>query len=242
MKIVLIIKSIFSLIRDNYHSYLLISNKLSLIKSLQSKGVSIADDVIICDPSSFSIDLTRPSLIEIGHGTSMNRNFTILTHDFATRIFLHKYKEFIPSSGRVKIGNYVWFGQNVTVLKGSEIGDHCIVGLGSVVMGKIPANSVIAGCPARVICSLDEYFEKRKQKSIHEALDYARSINERFHRRPIPSDFWEEFPLFVSGGEIDRYPEIPIREQLGGAYADWAHTHKACYGSFDDFLRAAGIE
>ena len=74
------------------------------------------------------------------------------------------------------IGNNVWFGQNVTVLRGSDIGDNCIIGYGSVVMGKIPANSVAAGCPCKVICTLDEYFEKRKKCCVEEAFDYARSI------------------------------------------------------------------
>jgi len=135
----------------------------------------------------------------------------------------------------------VWFGQNVTVLKGSDIGDNCIIGLGSVVMGRIPPNSVAAGCPCRVICTLDEYFEKRKKRSIEEAFEYARSIQERFGRRPTPSDFWEEFPLFVSGNEVDKYPEIPIKNQMQGAYQYYIQNHKAIFSSFDEFLKGAGL-
>ena len=139
------------------------------------------------------------------------------------------------------IGNNVWFGQNVTVLRGSDIGDNCIIGYGSVVMGKIPANSVAAGCPCKVICTLDEYFEKRKKCCVEEAFDYARSIQERFGRRPVPSDFFEEFPLFVSGNEVDKYPEIPIRRQMKEAYEHYVKTHKAQFSSFDEFLKAAGL-
>ena len=52
----------------------------------------------------------------------------------------------------IKIGNNVWIGWNCTVLKGVEIGDNSIVGAGSVVLsGVYPANSIIAGNPAKVI-------------------------------------------------------------------------------------------
>lgn len=217
-------------------------NTSLMIKALQSKGVDIADDVWISDPKTIKIDLTRPSLIKIGHKVRLNRNLEILTHDFTTMIIREKYHDFLPSSGRVTVGDNVYMGRNVTLLKGANIGDNCIIGLGSVVMGKIPSNSVAVGCPAKVICTLEDYYMKRKKVSIEEAFDYARSIQERFHRRPVPADFWEEFPLFVSGDEIEQYPEIPIRRQLGVAYEDWKSAHKAPYKNFDDFLCAAGIK
>lgn len=136
----------------------------------------------------------------------------------------------------------MWFGENVTLLKGTNIGNNCIIGINSVVMGAIPDNSVAAGCPAKVICSLDEYFQKRKLRCVEEAFEYARSIEERFGRYPILSDFWEEFPLFVSGEDIDKYPEIPIRKQLGGECESWTKSHKAQFTSFEDFLKAAEIK
>lgn len=72
---------------------------------------------------------------------------------------------------------------------------------------------------------------------------YARSIKERFGRRPVPTDFWEEFPLFVSGDETVEYPQIPINKQLiWGRAIEHYSTHKAQFGSFDEFLNAAGIE
>lgn len=189
-----------------------------------------------------NIDLTRPSLISIkGGGTFLHRNLTILTHDYATNSFLNLYGEFVPCSGRVSIGRNVWFGMDVTCLKGTDIGDNCIIGYGSVVMGKIPANSVAVGRPAKVICTIDEYYEKRKRVSVDEAFEYARSIQERFGRRPVPADFWEEFPLFVSGDEVSKYPDIPIKRQMQGAYDKYVSNHKAQFSSFDDFLKAAGL-
>ena len=171
----------------------------------------------------------------------MNENFTLLTHDWVTRVFIRCGLDFLPSSGRVTIGNNVSFGQNVIVLKGVAIGDNSFIGAGSIVTKDIPANSVAVGVPCKVIMTMDEYYKKRVVLCESEALDYARSIVERFHRKPVPSDFCEEFPLFVSGDEVNCYPEIPIRRQLGPIYDRYVTCHKAKYSSFDEFLKAANL-
>jgi len=54
----------------------------------------------------------------------------------------------------VSIGNNVWIGGNVTILPGVSIGDNCTIGAGSVVTHDIPANTLAAGNPARVIKNL----------------------------------------------------------------------------------------
>src|SRR5580692_5824343 len=59
-----------------------------------------------------------------------------------------------PRSGEprpVVIGDNVWLGVGVIVLKGAKIGDNTVIGANSVVMGEIPANVVAAGNPCRVI-------------------------------------------------------------------------------------------
>jgi acetyltransferase-like isoleucine patch superfamily enzyme len=53
--------------------------------------------------------------------------------------------------GKVIIGKNVWVGNNVTILKNSEIGDNSIVATGAVVTGKFPANVIIGGIPAKII-------------------------------------------------------------------------------------------
>lgn len=191
---------------------------------------------------SFKIDLTRPSLITIGSNCYFNENFTLLTHDWVTKVFVQSGREFLNSSGRVSIGDNVSFGENVMVLKGVTIGDNCFIGAGSIVTKDIPANSIAVGTPCKVVVTLDDYYQKRIKKSEKEALDYARSIVERYGRKPVPSDFWEEFVWFVSGNEVKKYPELPIKRQLGASYDSYVRSHKAKYASFDDFLTAAGIK
>jgi acetyltransferase-like isoleucine patch superfamily enzyme len=54
----------------------------------------------------------------------------------------------------IRIGNNVWLGAKVTVLKGVTIGDNVVVGANSVVTRDLPNNVVAAGAPARVLRQL----------------------------------------------------------------------------------------
>ena len=40
---------------------------------------------------------------------------------------------------------------------------------------------------------------------------------------------------------IEQFPMIPIRKQLGKSYSSWILNHKAMFSSFEEFLVAAGI-
>lgn len=53
--------------------------------------------------------------------------------------------------GGVVIGNAVWVGDSVIILPGVTIGDGAVIGAGSVVTNSIPAYSIAAGNPARVL-------------------------------------------------------------------------------------------
>ena len=60
-----------------------------------------------------------------------------------------------PKRAAVKIADDVWIGNNVTILKGTEIGEHSVVAAGAVVSGKFPSNVVLGGVPAKVIRKID---------------------------------------------------------------------------------------
>ena len=53
----------------------------------------------------------------------------------------------------IEIGDHVWLGQGVRVLKGSRIGDNCVIGSRTLTTGHIPAGSIAVGVPARVVRS-----------------------------------------------------------------------------------------
>lgn len=51
----------------------------------------------------------------------------------------------------VVIGNEVFIGNDVKVLKGVRIGDNAVIGVGSVVVSDIPASAIYAGVPAKLV-------------------------------------------------------------------------------------------
>ncbi len=59
-----------------------------------------------------------------------------------------------PPSAPVHIGENVWLGGRVIVLPGVKIGDHSVVAAGSVVTRDVPARSIVAGVPARLVRSI----------------------------------------------------------------------------------------
>lgn len=221
---------------------LALRNEKSFIEYLRGCGVTIGEKCHFGEPKTITIDLTRPFLIEIGNNVRMNKGFTLLTHDFASSVLQNIYAEFIPSSGKVKIGNNVYFAQKCTVMKGVTIGDNCIIGYGSLVTKDMPANSVVAGSPARVICTVEEYYKKRKEKSLIEAFELVREFELKFKRQPTLEDLREEFFFFVSGDEAQNYPSLPIKRKLStmnGLYERWRKNYKAPYRSLEEFLEAA---
>lgn len=89
--------------------------------------------------------------IFIGDYTQISANVGIITanHDLNdTRN--HEVKS-------VEIGQYCWIGMNSVILPGVKLGDHTVVGAGSVVTKSFPDGyCVIAGNPAKMIKNIDE--------------------------------------------------------------------------------------
>jgi len=98
-------------------------------------------------------------LIEIGDNVTMAPRVHVLCHDASTKQFLNYTK-----IGRVTIGNNVFIGAESVILPGVNIGNNVIIGANATVTHDIPDNSVAVGSPARIICTLDEYIEKEKER------------------------------------------------------------------------------
>lgn len=202
---------------------------------LKLHGISIGANTFI-NPTCI-IDITRPSLVTIGNNCYLNRGLVLLTHDYVSGVMRNVYNDFLNSSGKVVIGNNVGTGYNVTILKGVTIGDNCFIAANSLVTKSMPSNVIIGGIPARILCTLEEYHEKRKQQCVLEALEYARSIQERFNRKPVISDFREEFQLFIDKNNIQDFDKELIIAQLGEEnFETWLSRHKKIFKDFDDFL------
>ena len=93
-----------------------------------------------------NLNLSCFSKIEIGEGVAISENVTIRDSDNHQIIGSEK-----PITLPVKIGDHVWIGMNVTILKGVIIGDGAIIAAGSVLNKNVPNNALVGGVPAKVI-------------------------------------------------------------------------------------------
>lgn len=98
-------------------------------------------------------------LIEIGDNVTMAPNVHVICHDASTKVFLNYTK-----IGRVTIGDNVFVGAESVIMPGVTIGSNVVIGANSTVTHDVPDNMVVAGAPAKQICSLEEYLRKERER------------------------------------------------------------------------------
>lgn len=224
--------SIISRLKRIYYT----SSSDRMVKYLRSGGVKIGEGTVFRSPDTVEIDTSRPELLEIGEHVFIHKGVVIMTHDWAGWCFVNSHKDFIPSHAKVKIGNNVWFGENVCVCKGVTIGDNCIIGIGSVVTKDIPSNSIAVGVPAKVISTYEDYYNKRKEVYVNEAIEYARSIIES-GREPKVEDFYDDYPCFVDGENYLDYDYPYGRVFSSDEFEQWKLVHKKVFNGFNEFMK-----
>ncbi len=117
-----------------------------------------------------SIDPSFPWLVTIGDNVTLGPNVTILSHDASTQVHLGYTR-----LGRVNIGSNIFIGAGSIILPGVTVGDNVVIGAGSVITKNVPDNVVVAGAPAKVIKSIDEFKEKNASK-MDTKLDYSYTL------------------------------------------------------------------
>ena len=158
---------------------------------LLKNGLVIGKNVSNYSPYAF--DSEYPWLISVGDNCIISTNVKILAHDASTGRFAVHYSKV----GCVNIGNNCFIGSGSIVLCNVNIGDNCIIGAGSVVSKDIPANSVAAGNPAKVICSIEAFRQK------HE---------EYLNDKPVFEKPWNEWP------NASLEEKLEMKKQLQGTF------------------------
>jgi acetyltransferase-like isoleucine patch superfamily enzyme len=103
------------------------------------------------------------SKVVIGDNVFIGPNISIFTagHPIHSAIRNQELEYAFP----ITIGNNVWIGGNTVINPGVSLGDNSVIGSGSVVTKNIPANTIAAGNPCRVLRQITEedrlyYFKK----------------------------------------------------------------------------------
>ena len=214
------------------------------IKYLRKKNVRVGEGVAIFDPQSVFIDSTRPWLLEIGDDVQITRGVTILTHGYDWSVLKGKYGEICGSAGKVKIGNNVFIGMQATILKGVTVGNNVIIGANSLVNKDVPDNVVVAGNPAKIIMTIDEYYEKRKNKQFDEAKKLATEYYRVYKKIPEKNIFREFFWLFGERENINEdksfFDIMHLVRNYEKSMKKYKET-KPMFKNYDEFLAECEI-
>lgn len=104
-------------------------------------NLHLAKDVFI----NHSLTVMSIGGIFIDEGTFIGPNVTIVTDNHALDDLM--VLRCLP----VHIGKNVWVGANATILPGVTVGDGAVIASGAIVTKDVPAHTIVAGCPAKII-------------------------------------------------------------------------------------------
>ena len=110
--------------------------------------VNIGQNVTVNHSAHFIVQEDNMSLT-IGDNCMLSYLVTIRTSD-SHPIYCGNTNDRLNYPKSVIIGKNVWIAAKATIMKGSEIGDGCVVGYQSLVTEKFPAHTLIVGSPARI--------------------------------------------------------------------------------------------
>lgn len=126
-----------------------------------------------------------PKLIKFHNNDIVTSNVTFVNHDiFHLGLSKLGKGDFCYHTGCIEVMDNVFIGCNSTILGNVKIGPNAIIAAGSVVTKDVPENSVVAGVPAKVIGTFDDYINKRK-------------INNRMYS---VDELWEKFDKEKNNG------------------------------------------
>lgn len=132
----------------------------SPIKYARHIGVTIGENNFIGKDHWSS----EPYLITVGNNCQLT-DCKIFTHGGGNCVrSIHPDFDLF---GRVTIGDWVYIGTHSLIMPGVTIGNNVLVAAGSVVTKSIPADMVVGGNPAKIICTVKEYYERNKHWDLH---------------------------------------------------------------------------
>ncbi len=114
-------------------------------------NADISPKISVGDNSELGQNSLIHANVSIGSDVIMGPDVKIYSRNHKFDDLTRPIREQGKQSNPVMIGNDVWIGANVIILPGVSIGDHAVIGAGSIVTKDVPQSSVVGGNPAKVI-------------------------------------------------------------------------------------------
>lgn len=141
--------------------HLIAKIRIILLKSIYKRRIKIGKKVTF--RRRFDVMISNDGFLEIGDGVFFNNDCSINVYKSvkigcdsifgeSVKIYDHNHRfnnRDLPikqqgyKSDSIEIGSNCWIASNVTILKGTKIGDNCVIGAGCIVDGIIEDNKVL---------------------------------------------------------------------------------------------------
>ena len=138
--------------------------RLFPVRYARKLGVRVNGDVKIYGSSYFMFS-AEPYLVTLGNNVFISIDASFVCHDGSTLPFRKNIPD-LELAGEIVVGDNVFVGMKALILPGVTIGNNCIVGANSVVTKDVPDNCVVAGNPAKVIKSIEDFILKAERNSL----------------------------------------------------------------------------
>lgn len=153
---------------------------LSAEQYARRQGVSIGKNCLIATRNWG----TEPYLITIGDNVQITSNVAFFTHGGS-----HVLRQIDPKFdmfGKIKVYDGAYIGAHSLIMPGVVIGEGALVAAGSVVTKSVAPKTVVGGNPAKVLCSVDDFYERNLRYNL--STKGMSSSEKRAYLLSLPDD------------------------------------------------------
>lgn len=139
--------------------------KLRPVAFARRIGVNIKGRVKIYG-SSYEMFSSEPFLVTLGDNVFISADALFVCHDGGVLPFRELEPE-LDVAAPIVVGDNVFIGTRAVILKGVNIGNNCIIGACALVTRDVADGTIVAGNPARVVRTTDQYLINARKNSLH---------------------------------------------------------------------------
>lgn len=209
------------------------------VEYLKENGAKIGENTYFFDPINTTVDSKRISYVQIGRNCCITAGVKLLCHDYSWTSLIETHNVILPDPGKeINIGDNVFIGWDALIIGPVTVGSNVIIAANAVVTKDIPDNVVVAGVPAKIISTMDEYYQKKIERQREDAITRAKHIQKVAGRVPTLEEMgWFAVIFMERSQENENYlRRLPYKggdiEMLIKAF----YASKPLYKGYEEFI------